>query len=96
LIDHDPCSNYGNWAYVSQVGNDSRDSYFNIIKQARQYDENAEHVKHWCPELEPLPAKYAHEPWKMTSEEQVKYGVELGIDYAEPMVSLEASYEKLR
>ena len=36
LIDHDVCSNYGNWQYSAGVGSDPReDRYFNIIKQVR-------------------------------------------------------------
>jgi deoxyribodipyrimidine photo-lyase len=96
LVDYDPCSNYGNWAYIAGVGNDSRDRYFNIIKQARQYDSGADYVTHWLPELDPLSPEYAHEPWKMTVDEQASVGVELGVDYPEPMVDLEQSYQKLR
>jgi deoxyribodipyrimidine photo-lyase len=96
LVDYDPASNYGNWAYNSQVGNDSRDSYFDVVGQAKRYDENAEYVKTWCPELSDLPADYAHEPWKLNEGLQEAYGVVLGEDYPEPMIDLEASYEKLR
>ncbi len=96
LVDYDPCSNYGNWAYVAGVGNDSRDRYFNVVKQARTYDSAAEYVTHWLPELDPLPPEYAHEPWKLSDEQQIEYGVELGVDYPEPMIDLERSYEKLR
>jgi len=96
LVDYDPASNYGNWAYVAGVGNDSRDRYFNIVTQARKYDGDAEYVTHWLPELDPLPPEYAHEPWTMSEREQADYGVELGVDYPEPVVDLEQSYEKLR
>jgi len=96
LVDYDPCSNYGNWAYVAGVGNDSRDRYFNIVKQARRYDPDADYVRRWLPELEPLPPEYAHEPWTMSEAEQAEYGVELGVDYPEPMIDLAASYAKLR
>jgi deoxyribodipyrimidine photo-lyase len=96
LVDYDPCSNYGNWAYIAGVGNDSRDRYFNIVKQARKYDPEAAYVTHWLPELEPLPPAYAHEPWTMSAAEQTEYDVELGVDYPEPMVDLDRSYEKLR
>jgi deoxyribodipyrimidine photo-lyase len=96
LVDYDPCSNYGNWAYIAGVGNDSRDRYFNVVKQARKYDSGAEYVTHWLPELEPLPPEYAHEPWTLSPEEQAEYGVDIGVDYPEPMIDLEASYEKLR
>jgi deoxyribodipyrimidine photo-lyase len=96
LVDYDPASNYGNWAYQSQVGNDARDSYFNVVKQARRYDADADYVKRWCPELEPLPPEYAHEPWTMMPKEQAAHGVVLGEDYPEPVLNLPASYEKLR
>ncbi|KAM7267167.1 hypothetical protein ACFE04_009333 [Oxalis oulophora] len=34
LLDYDPCSNYGNWAYGAGVGNDPREGrYFSIPKQ---------------------------------------------------------------
>jgi deoxyribodipyrimidine photo-lyase len=96
LVDYDPCSNYGNWAYIAGVGNDSRDRYFNVVKQAKQYDGNAEYVTHWLPELDGLPPRYAHEPWTLSESEQAEYGVQLGVDYPEPMLDLEQSYEKLR
>ena len=39
LIDHDPCSNWGNWQYVAGVGNDPRPlRRFNPEKQAGDYD----------------------------------------------------------
>lgn len=39
LIDYDVCSNWGNWAYLAGVGNDPRGHrYFNIEKQAMDYD----------------------------------------------------------
>lgn len=41
LIDYDVCSNWGNWAYLAGVGNDPRGKrYFNIEKQASDYDKN--------------------------------------------------------
>jgi deoxyribodipyrimidine photo-lyase len=95
LVDYDPCSNYGNWAYVAGVGNDSRDTYFDIVKQARRYDPDAEYVRTWLPELSSLPAGAAHEPWS-APELCSAYGVELGADYPEPMLDLAASYDTLR
>ena len=48
LIDYDVCSNWGNWMYVAGVGNDPRETrYFNIEKQAKEYDPKGEFVKHW-------------------------------------------------
>jgi deoxyribodipyrimidine photo-lyase len=48
LIDYDVCSNWGNWAYLAGVGNDPRGHrYFNIEKQANDYDKNKAYRKLW-------------------------------------------------
>ncbi|MDX1683954.1 MAG: DASH family cryptochrome [Saprospiraceae bacterium] len=63
LIDYDPCSNYGNWAYIAGVGSDTRPNrYFNVLSQARRYDPNGEYVKYWIPSLADLNEKIVHQP----------------------------------
>jgi deoxyribodipyrimidine photo-lyase len=48
LIDYDVCSNWGNWAYLAGVGNDPRGNrYFNIEKQAQDYDKDKDYRKLW-------------------------------------------------
>lgn len=49
LLDYDPCSNYGNWAYVAGVGNDPRSDYrvFNTQKQASTYDADRSFRRLW-------------------------------------------------
>lgn len=47
LIDYDVHSNYGNWMYVSGVGNDPRDRKFNIKLQAQNYDGQSKFQKLW-------------------------------------------------
>ena len=38
-VDHDVCSNYGNWLYSAGLGNDPReDRKFNMVKQGLDYD----------------------------------------------------------
>lgn len=87
LIDYDVCSNWGNWNYTAGVGNDARGfRYFNIPKQSKDYDPNAEYIKHWLPELAPLPAELAREPWKLSQGDRHHFGVELGVDYPRPVV----------
>ncbi|KAI6248797.1 putative cryptochrome DASH, mitochondrial [Erysiphe necator] len=67
LVDHDVSSNWGNWQYVSGVGNDPRgeDRVFNPVKQAIDYDPHAEYVMTWCPELraEGLEVTEIFQPW---------------------------------
>lgn len=102
LIDYDVCSNYGNWNYTAGVGNDARGfRFFNIQKQAKDYDPQGVYVKHWLPELVNLPAAKVHEPWKLQPVEQQRFGVQIGVDYPKPVVDLfksadanKAVYEK--
>jgi deoxyribodipyrimidine photo-lyase len=96
LVDYDVASNWGNWAYQAGVGNDSRDNYFYVPGQAERYDPEAEYVKHWLPELEPLPPEYAHHPWRMSEAEQADHGVQLGLDYPSPIVDIDARYDAMR
>ena len=52
LIDHDPCSNYGNWIYVAGVGNDPRPNRkFNTKNQAEMYDPKGKYQQIWNNEL---------------------------------------------
>lgn len=92
LIDYDVCSNWGNWNYTAGVGNDARGfRYFNILKQAKDYDPDGEYVKYWLPELANVPATKVHEPWTLLPVEQQRFGVRLGVDYPNPMVDLDKS-----
>ncbi|MBX2845438.1 MAG: DASH family cryptochrome [Saprospiraceae bacterium] len=48
LIDYDPCSNYGNWLYVSGIGNDPRPGRkFNTKLQANKYDQDGTYREMW-------------------------------------------------
>lgn len=48
LIDHDVCSNYGNWSYLAGIGADPRENrVFNVQKQANDYDPKGEYRKLW-------------------------------------------------
>lgn len=48
LIDHDPCSNTGNWLYIAGRGTDPRGGRrFDPAGQARRYDPRGEHLRRW-------------------------------------------------
>lgn len=97
LIDYDVCSNWGNWNYTAGVGNDARGfRYFNILKQAQDYDPSGAYVKHWLPELRQIPAAKVHQPWKLLPVEQQRFRVHLGVDYPNPVVDLEKSVQTNR
>jgi deoxyribodipyrimidine photo-lyase len=67
LIDHDPCSNYGNWTYSAGVGADPReDRYFHPVKQGTRYDKNGDYIRYWLgSEIgDDVPVQALLNPWK--------------------------------
>jgi deoxyribodipyrimidine photo-lyase len=50
LIDYDVHSNYGNWMYVSGVGNDPRNRTFNVKLQSERYDTSGKFQRLWLQE----------------------------------------------
>eukprot|EP00388_Colpodella_angusta_P018610 GDKJ01046391.1.p1 GENE.GDKJ01046391.1~~GDKJ01046391.1.p1 ORF type:complete len:468 (-),score=57.76 GDKJ01046391.1:37-1440(-) len=89
LIDYDVCSNWGNWLYVAGIGNDPRENrYFNILKQAHNYDPKGEYVKFWLPVLADVPVEKVHSVALLTAEEQRKYQVAIGVDYPKAIVDV--------
>ncbi|HIK37860.1 MAG: DASH family cryptochrome [Geminocystis sp.] len=95
LIDYDVCSNWGNWNYTAGVGNDARGfRYFNIPKQSKDYDYNGDYLRHWLPEIAAIKGEKIHEPWKLSAEEQKRYGVKLGLDYPRPVVDFFESIKR--
>jgi deoxyribodipyrimidine photo-lyase len=88
LVDYDVASNWGNWLYSAGVGNDARGfRFFNIYKQAAEYDPDGAFVRHWLPALRHLPGASAHRPERSSSAtNQVDVSA-----YPAPMVDLFAS-----
>ncbi|MEX6500504.1 DASH family cryptochrome [Pseudomonas zhanjiangensis] len=67
LIDYDPASNWGNWAYLAGMACDPRQrGTFNALRLARQYDPEADYVSLWLPELRHLPQHLRHTPFLLS------------------------------
>jgi deoxyribodipyrimidine photo-lyase len=89
LVDYDVCSNWGNWMYVAGVGNDPReDRYFNILRQAKNYDKYGDYVRVWIPELNVIRDFDVHQPWNLSTGFLKSIGIELGKNYPYPLVDL--------
>ena len=75
------------WSY--SIGTDAQPYFrvFNPTSQAEDYDPDGNYIRKWVPELEDVPDKYIHEPWKMPEEVQRNCGVEIGKDYPDRIVN---------
>ena len=45
----------------------------------QDYDEKGEYIKTWVPELGQIPAPSVFEPWRLSREDQQKYGLQIGV-----------------
>ena len=66
LIDGDVASNNHGWQWVAGTGTDASPYFrvFNPITQGIRFDPQGDYVRRWVPELDHLPGKTVHEPWK--------------------------------
>ena len=92
LVDYDVTSNWGNWAYAAGVGNDARGfRFFNLEKQARDYDPEGHFARHWLPELAAIPGDRVYQPDRLSQADLQRWHVRLGTDYPLPMVDFRES-----
>lgn len=97
LIDGDPASNNGGWQWSAGVGTDAAPYFrvFNPVKQSQSYDPDGNFIRQWVPELNNVPLKYIHEPWKMPKSVQSDVGCTIGLDYPSPIIDLEWSRQRV-
>jgi deoxyribodipyrimidine photo-lyase len=69
---------------------------YNPVKQSTEHDSEGIFIRKWLPELALVPTPLIHEPWKMTSLEQILYGCRIGIDYPAPVIELTETGTKAR
>jgi deoxyribodipyrimidine photo-lyase len=83
LLDGDTASNNGGWQWTAGTGTDSAPYFriFNPVLQGKKFDPNGDYVRCYVPELQNLPAKFIHEPWKMSPVQQKQFCCMIGKDY---------------
>lgn len=88
LVDGDHASNNGGWQWAAGTGTDAQPYFriFNPVSQSEKFDPQGEYIRHYIPELQNVPTKFIHEPWKMPKDIQHKIGMRMGDDYPMPLV----------
>ncbi len=96
LVDADLANNSASWQWVAGSGADAAPYFriFNPLLQSEKFDPDGDYLVRFCPELEGLPKKYRHKPWAAGPEVLEAAGIELGVDYPEPMLDLKATRER--
>jgi deoxyribodipyrimidine photo-lyase len=88
LLDADLAANNGNWQWCASTGTDAMRGYriFNPVLQSRKFDPEGIYITAYVPELAKVARKWIHEPHLMTSDEQVRCGCRIGVDYPAAIV----------
>ena len=96
LVDADLASNSASWQWVAGSGADAAPYFriFNPVRQSEKFDPDGEYLVRYCPELAALPKKLRHQPWLASPADLAAAGIELGVDYPEPMLDLSATRER--
>ncbi|MBP0592116.1 deoxyribodipyrimidine photo-lyase [Paraburkholderia sp. LEh10] len=88
LNDFDFAANNGGWQWAASTGCDAQPWFriFNPVTQSEKFDPQGLFIKRFVPELEKVPAKWIHAPWRANTDELMDWGVVLGKDYPQPVV----------
>jgi deoxyribodipyrimidine photo-lyase len=88
LVDGDPASNNGGWQWTAGTGTDAAPYFriFNPILQSKKFDPHGKYIRNWVPELQNVPRKYIHEPWRMPIEVQREVHCVIGKHYPWPII----------
>jgi len=81
-------ANNGGWQWAASTGCDAQPYFriFNPITQSERFDAEGKFIRRYLPELERIPDKFIHAPWKLPAPTQNALGVVIGKDYPAPIV----------
>lgn len=96
LLDADLANNSASWQWVAGCGADAAPYFriFNPVTQGAKFDPDGEYIRHYLPELKNLPTRYLFSPWEAPAAILANAGVELGVNYPNPIVDLSLSREE--
>jgi len=96
LNDFDLAANNGGWQWAASTGCDAQPYFriFNPVSQSERFDPQGRFIRRYLPALAALPDKLIHAPWLARPLELAAANLELGRDYAAPVVDHAAAREK--
>ncbi len=96
LNDFDLAANNGGWQWASSSGCDAQPYFriFNPISQSEKFDAQGRFIRRYLPQLAKLPDKLIHAPWLAKPVDLAAAGVDLGKNYALPVVDHAMAREK--
>jgi deoxyribodipyrimidine photo-lyase len=91
FLDYEPGIHYPQLQMQSGTTGINTIRIYNPIKNSEDHDTDAIFIKQWLPELKNIPPHLIHEPWKLSIIDQQLFECEIGNQYPEPIVDIEAT-----
>ena len=100
FLDYEPGIHYPQLQMQAGVTGINAMRVYSVEKQGRDQDPDGHFIRRWVKELENVPTKHIHAPWKMSNAEQLKAKVTIGsgdmipgtsIAYPSPIVDEKAT-----
>jgi deoxyribodipyrimidine photo-lyase len=88
LIDFDLSANNGGWQWAASTGCDAQPWFriFNPVTQSERFDPAGKFIRKYVPELVSCNDKEIHAPWLIPPLRQKLIGMQIGVDYSQPIV----------
>ncbi|PSQ45869.1 deoxyribodipyrimidine photolyase [Halobacteriales archaeon SW_7_68_16] len=96
LIDADPAINYEQWQLQSALTGDHPVRIYDPYKAVRENDPDGRYIRSYVPELAALPDEHLDRPERTPEAVQQECGVEIGVDYPEPVVDFATRRDETR
>lgn len=94
FLDYEPGIHFSQFQMQAGTTGINTIRIYNPIKQSKEKDKEGVFIKRWVPELRSLPTKFLHEPWLLTSMDEIMYDFKLGEDYPKPIVEFNLAYKR--
>ena len=93
LLDADLANNSASWQWIAGCGADAAPYFriFNPVTQGQKFDSDGAYTRRFVPELANLPDKLLFSPWLAPDSTLQAAGVELGVNYPNPIVDIKTS-----
>ncbi len=88
FLDWEPGIHYGQFQMQAGLTGTNTLRIYNPVKGAQDHDPDALFIKQYIPELRPLSARFAREPWLLEQELNEYHDFNYGIDYPRPIVDI--------
>ena len=96
FLDYEPGIHYPQMQMQSGVTGINTIRIYSPTKQARDQDPDGHFIRKWVPELANVPAPYVFEPWRMSLDDQERYGCRLDREYPRPIVEHEQAVREAK